>query len=151
SPAALPTPSSTSYAGSVPGGVAGPGVGGAAAPAKKKRGAGCAISSIAFLIVAGFILVGAYGFISDLIDTPASPSSTSSTMPTVPDTELEEGMCLQSLEPEQSNELQPVPCDEPHMFEVAANIEIPGSDYPGEDEVRERARSEEQTSELQSR
>ena len=142
SPAAPPARSSTFHPGSAPGGVAGPGVGGAAAPAKKKRGAGCAISSIAFLIVAGFVLVGAYGFISDLIDTPTSPSSSPSALPTVPDTELEEGMCLQSLEPEQSNELQPVHCDEPHWFEVAANIEIPGSDYPGEDEVRERASRE---------
>ena len=143
SPATQSTRSTSFNPGAVPAGVIPPGdPGGAPAPAKKKRGAGCAISSIAFLIVAGFIIAGAYGFISDFIDTPASPSSSSSALPTVPDTELEEGMCFQSLEPEQSNELQPVPCDEPHRFEVAANIEIPGSNYPGEDEVRERASRE---------
>lgn len=142
SPSSRSPRSSTFNPGAVPAGVVPPGApGGVPAPAKK-RGAGCAISSIAFLIVAGFIIVGAYGFISDFIDTPVSPGSSSSALPTVPDTELEEGMCLQSLDPEQSNELQPVPCDEPHRFEVAANIEIPGSDYPGEDEVRERASRE---------
>lgn len=62
--------------------------------------------------------------------------------PVVAVLELEEGMCLNDIDQPLAQDLTEVPtvaCEDPHESEVFAEVTIPGSDFPGIDDVQAQA------------
>lgn len=94
---------------------------------------GC-LAVLVILAVVAVLLIGLLilGLMVGDEDTSTSP---------VADTELEEGMCFDSLESDDGL-LHPVDCQEGHSFQVSSNIEVDGDSYPGVDALRSQAASE---------
>ncbi len=126
-----------------PGQVSGFGAPAPASPAPgsppKKRTAGCLAGAIAVLAIGALVIQGLVAFVSNFTTDGTDPGPT---LPTVADTELQEGMCFDTLEYVDGNHFQPIACEEPHRFQVSRNVQVPGTAYPGEDEVAELASTE---------
>src|SRR5690625_2037980 len=99
---------------------------------ERKLGVGATIGLVFAVVFAGIL-------IWTVLSGVSQRSSGETAEPTVADTDLREGMCFQELSYVQGNHLQPVPCAEPHRFEVARNVPGPWADYPGEEDVAEFA------------
>lgn len=125
--------------GMYPGGGVAPG-----SPQPKTKGVGCLVTLIVLAVVGALLVSGLVGIVKNF----GLPESTSTTVPspsptqslaTVADTDLDAGLCFDTLEYVRGNHLQPIACAEPHRFEVAQNVPAPFADYPGDEEMSDFA------------